>query len=123
MATNRRPLPPYSTEALELIRNGFDNGQRRARLPADWPQRRLIVLARDGYRCRAIRADTGRPCEASANQVDHIRRGDDHGYANLQALCQHHHASKTGSEGGRAASVARSRRARLRPPERHPGAL
>ena len=67
---------------------------RRSRLPDNWEALREKALRRDGNRCRQ--------CGARANQVDHIRAGDDHSLANLQSLCSRCHASKSSAEGGRA---------------------
>ncbi|KRB44275.1 HNH endonuclease [Terrabacter sp. Root181] len=92
---------------------------RKARLPRDWSPRRLAVLRRDGYRCRALDSE-GRRCKDRANQVDHITRGDDHSLGNLQALCSWHHGRKS-SEEGRAAQRARPTQARES--ERHPGSI
>jgi 5-methylcytosine-specific restriction protein A len=84
---------------------------RRLRLPPNWPQIRLAVLARDGYVCHVCR-------QPGANQVDHVLAGDDHRETNLAAIhawpC---HASKSSREG------AAAKPKRLRPPERHPGLL
>jgi 5-methylcytosine-specific restriction protein A len=97
----------------------WDSSDRRERLPADWTARRMRVLRRDGYRCRA-RDSVGVRCDAPANQVDHIEPGDDHELDNLQALCRWHHARKSSAEG----AAARRPRARMtREPEPHPGAL
>nr|WP_244879670.1 HNH endonuclease [Micromonospora aurantiaca] len=63
---------------------------------------------------------TGERCNAPANQVDHIQRGDDHRDANLQALCTYCHGQKTAAE---AAEARRARPRRERPSERHPGSL
>lgn len=98
--------------------SGWDGSTRRERLPADWPERRLYVLRRDGYRCTALRRDNTR-CPVRATDVDHIRPGDNHDSANLTSLCRWHHARKSAAEGGRAAAARRA--PRRRPPERHPG--
>ncbi|WP_373321630.1 HNH endonuclease [Micromonospora okii] len=97
----------------------WEGSDRRARLPHDWALRRVRVLRRDGYRCRAV-FSTGARCGAPAGEVDHVKRGDDHDLANLQALCTYCHARKTAGE---AAQARRPRPARARPSERHPGAL
>lgn len=94
----------------------WETSDRRSRLPADWPKRRVRVLRRDGYRCQH-RDDLGVPCLAPANQVDHVRHGDDHSLDNLQALCRWHHARKSSAEG----NAAQPRR--RRPPEPHPGLI
>lgn len=88
---------------------------RSQRLPADWQQRRNRILRRDGHTCVL--------CDAPANQVDHIRPGDDHSDGNLQSLCFACHARKTKQESAAARGAASRARAaaRKRPVERHPG--
>ncbi|MEV6526876.1 HNH endonuclease [Longispora sp. NPDC051575] len=93
---------------------------RRQRLPRDWPARRARILARDGWRCTAVTQFDER-CDAAADEVDHIRPGDDHRDHNLAALCTWHHAKKSAREGALAAYLARP--PRRRPPERHPGEI
>lgn len=73
-------------------------GDRRSELPADWPRRRLAVLERDGFRCQWSLGHDGK-CGAPANQVDHVRRGNDHSLVNLRALCEEHHREKSSFEG------------------------
>jgi 5-methylcytosine-specific restriction protein A len=100
----------------------WQGSDRRDRLPADWPLRRAFVLDRDGHSCRHIREDTGRPCGVPAHDVDHIRNNDDHGYHNLQALCEYHHRQKSGREGGLASGKSRQRAKEARAPK-HPGLI
>jgi 5-methylcytosine-specific restriction endonuclease McrA len=95
----------------------WDTSNRRSRLPRDWHSRRAYVLRRDGHRCQA-RDSIGVMCGAPATDVDHVNPGDDHGYANLQALCRWHHARKSSAEG---AAARRPRLAQRREPESHPG--
>lgn len=95
----------------------WQGSNRKAELPDDWPQRRAYILERDGHRCRWT--ENGPRCGAPANQVDHIRPGNDHSYDNLQALCPDHHAIKSSREG----TAARWRHRQRRPTERHPGLL
>lgn len=64
---------------------------RRRRLPADWQQRREVVLNRDRV-CVICRA-------APATQVDHAVAGDDHRLANLRGVCAPCHARKSSAEG------------------------
>lgn len=97
----------------------WTTSNRKAELPSDWSTRRMRVLRRDGYRCRA-RDSTGALCGHAANQVDHIQRGDDHDYDNLQALCRWHHDRKSSAEG---AAARRPRATQRRESEPHPGAL
>lgn len=80
---------------------------RKARLPDDWSWRRGVVLADAGFVCAL--------CGGTATEVDHILRGDDHRFANLQALCGSCHRVKSAREGAAAAVEARARvRARFR---------
>jgi len=117
---------PWWPRAGALITPGEDmsdrppswaTSTRRSRLPADWSTRRIRVLRRDAYKCRARNEDESL-CLAPARDVDHIERGDDHDYANLQALCVWHHARKTAAEGAAARLPRPSQR---REPQRHPG--
>ena len=68
-------------------------------LPSDWSSRRLDVLRRDRFKCQHRDREDAPICGERANQVDHIVRGSDHSFANLQSLCQVHHARKTSKEG------------------------
>ncbi|WP_329151243.1 HNH endonuclease [Streptomyces sp. NBC_01456] len=94
----------------------WEGSTRHDELPADWPAIRAAVLARDEHRCRQI--NEGRVCRRWANQVDHIRRGNDHRPENLQSLCAECHAIKSSREGNAAPRITR-----WRPTERHPGLL
>ncbi|WP_458085839.1 HNH endonuclease [Streptomyces malaysiensis] len=98
----------------------WKDSTRRARLPGDWKTRVANVKERDGYQC-ALRDEHGQRCIKRGAEVDHIRPGDDHSYANLQLLCADHHKAKTQRE----ASEARQREAaRYRyPKQRHPGLI
>jgi len=92
----------------------WDTSNRRSRLPADWFTRiRPHILKRDP-RCKLRYPG----CTGVSTQVDHIQRGDDHSYANLQGVCAKCHATKSARE-GRNAQLSR-RQKRLRPQERHP---
>jgi 5-methylcytosine-specific restriction enzyme A len=97
---------------------GWEGSTRRERLPGNWKQLRSAVLKRAGDRCQAIEHDGSR-CPERATDVDHIRPGDDHALANLQALCSWHHGRKSGQEGGR----SRKWISKKRPAERHPGLI
>lgn len=97
---------------------GWETSDRRARLPKDWDKRRLVVLERDGHRCRSIDVQGDR-CPDRATEVDHVNAGDNHDVSSLQSLCAWHHRLKTNAE----AAAARRRFPRRRPPERHPGLL
>ena len=89
----------------------WQTSQRRQRLPADWRNRRDIVLTRDNHTCQ-LRYDG---CQQRATEVDHIQRGDKHDLNNLQAVCRSCHATKSAREGNEA------KLPRTRPPEPHPG--
>lgn len=100
---------------------GWKGSTRKHTLPSNWESTiRPRILARDGGRCTAIRADTDERCNDRANQVDHIdqSRRWDHSDSNLTSLCEWHHARKSSAEGGRAkaARYAASKR-------RHPGLI
>ena len=97
---------------------GWKGSARKSQLPADWDAIRRRILARDGHRCTAIRADTDERCTERATDVDHVdqTRNWDHSDANLTSLCNWHHARKSSSEGGRA-NAARYRATK----PRHPG--
>ncbi|MEU7200278.1 HNH endonuclease signature motif containing protein [Streptomyces sp. NPDC045470] len=99
----------------------WDTSDRRARLPSDWPQRRAIVLKRDGYQCVATLVD-GPRCPEPGTDVDHIVPGDNHDVANLQTLCAWHHRRKTAREAA-AARASRPRPSVRRAERPHPGDL
>lgn len=101
----------------------WEGSDRRERLPGNWySEIRPAILARDGYRCRWVRVDTGTRCTQPASDVDHIRNGDNHAPENLRALCHWHHLKKSGSEGGQASAAAR-KRIRRNGGKQHPGLL
>lgn len=89
---------------------------RAQRLPADWQKRRARVLRRDGGVCQMCGHE-------GATEVDHIRRGDNHDLANLQAVHSECHKVKTARESGQASGAASRARAaaKYRPKEPHPG--
>lgn len=91
--------------------------ERKAELPANWKALRLEVLERDQYRCQWL--EDGKRCNAEANNVDHIKRGNDHRKSNLQSLCPKHHGRKTSREGKEARYGLAPRRGKLFEP--HPG--
>lgn len=96
---------------------------RKSRLPADWQARRRKRLRMDGYRCTSL-DDKGQRCEATATDVDHHERGDNHSIFNLRSLCSWHHSQKSAREGNEAmrAALAKQKR-RLRRVEKHPGLI
>ncbi|MBO0744738.1 MAG: HNH endonuclease [Candidatus Dormibacteraeota bacterium] len=99
----RRPLCPYPATVggvCEQHRPKFDGAfaAGRRELPADWPERRQAVLARDGHACR-LRLPG---CTVLANDVHHVGARDDHSVQNLQAVCSHCHRRVSGRQGGTA---------------------
>lgn len=103
--------------------SGWNGSSRRDRLPPDWPIIRKRVLKRDGWLCQWRMTD-GSKCHADANEVDHVKRGDDHELRNLRSLCKWHHAKKSAGEGA-SAGWAKKRQIdqRFRRSEDHPGLL
>ena len=95
----------------------WQGSDRRQRLPSDWPKRRQHILKRDGYLCQI----NGDGCQLIATEVDHIKPGDYHGFANLQAVCHHCHKTKSAAEGTAARATIRARA--TRPTEQHPGTI
>jgi 5-methylcytosine-specific restriction protein A len=94
---------------------GWEGSDRSDRLPPNWrTEIRPAILQRDGYRCQ-IRWDDG--CEGAATEVDHIRAGDDHSFANLQSACAWCHRQKTYAD----RQGMRRYWSAKRQPERHPG--
>lgn len=96
--------------------------RRKVPLPADWPQIRAAVLARDPF-CKwgslaEDMADPGR-CPNHSTDADHIGDPNDHSLTALRGLCTNHHATRTGRQG--AAGKLAVMRTRKRPPEQHPG--
>lgn len=94
-------------------RPAWRNSTRRSRLPANWPELREAVLARNPRRVCHL---CGRP---GGDTVDHIIPGDDHRLVNLDWVHDdkppHCHRAKSAREG----AAARPRL--FRPPEPHPG--
>lgn len=98
---------------------GWQDSDRRERLPDNWPALRAERLKLDGYRC-TWRLPSGARCPREATDVDHKRaKEDDHRIESLQSLCAHHHGKKTAAE-ARAFKAAK-RASRYRPAEEHPG--
>ena len=100
---------------------GWENSDRRQRLPADWPVIRRRILRRDGRRC-TVRDAYGVRCSEPATDVDHVLAGDDHRDANLRSVCRWHHQRKSSREGAAARAVQwRRNNRRFRRSEAHPG--
>ena len=100
--------------------NAWQGSDRRSRLPSDWAKRVAHVKERDGYTC-VMRDANGVRCTRKGVDVDHIKRGDNHAYSNLQLLCRENHTEKTTAE---AAEARREEAKRFRyPKERHPGLI
>lgn len=98
-----------------MTRN-WEGSTRRQRLPSGWHSTIVPrILARDQRICHWC----GRP---GADQVDHVRPGDDHRDENLAAIhavpC---HRRKSSMEGHAARNARRG--AARHPAERHPGAV
>lgn len=115
-------------EEAAVAKQPWAGSTRKARLPADWPARRLAALKRDNYECqwRVLTPEGGKVlCGEPATDADHRIPGDDHSLENLQSLCGVHHGRKSGGEGGRAAAQRRAevRQRFRRAPEVHPAYL
>ena len=96
----------------------WNSSNRASRLPADWPERRRLILQSAYWRCQIKIPGV---CTGKATEVDHIRRGDDHQPSNLRAACAACHGKKSSREGNSRQSELRARR--KRPTERHPGSI
>lgn len=97
----------------------WSTSDRRQRLPANWAAIRAKVKVRAHGRCQAVTHE--RDCDLIGTDADHIHAGDDHRMANLQWLSSPCHRAKTDRE--TAARNAARATIRIRPTERHPGAL
>lgn len=98
--------------------SGWQNSDRRSRLPKDWDKRREAVKQRAGGRCEQ-ELPSGARCPRAGNECDHKIPGDNHDLSNLQWLCKHHHDQKTRAEA--AAAYRRPKRPSCkRPEETHP---
>lgn len=101
--------------------SGWNDSDRRDRLPDDWEARRRKRLEIDGHRC-TWRLPSGKRCPRKATDVDHrVEGSDDHRISELQSLCAHHHGKKTARAAGRIKREKRQRR--WRPQENHPGSF
>lgn len=99
--------------------SGWDGSNRAGRLPREWHAQRQRILREHKRICHVC----GLP---GADQVDHLKAGDDHSDANLRPIHKYPcHARKSSGEGGAASGKARRARAaaRTRAPEKHPGIL
>lgn len=99
---------------------GWNDSDRRSRLPENWPDLVREVKLRAKNRCE-WRLPSRSRCPRPGTDVDHRIPGDDHSLENLQLLCPVHHGKKSAREGWQA-KMARKASGR-RPPEAHPGAL
>lgn len=103
---------------------GWAGSDRRSRLPDDWPERVAFVRERAGGQCenRLPGRNGGRfRCIRPGAECDHINRGDDHSYVNLQWLCKTCHAVKSSREGNEAKAAIKAQG--TRPPEQHPSQM
>ena len=92
---------------------GWQNSDRRRRLPPQWARIRAEILARDST-CVLCGVRPSTHC-------DHIKaKTDDHRPEALQGVCGPCHDQKSSAEGN-AAQRANPRPGRKRPEERHPG--
>lgn len=103
------------------------NTNRRSELPPtkEWDKIRERVFERAGFVCQGIKEDgSGQRCTGLANQCDHIKPGNDHSLANLQALCApcHHRKTQRASAEARNANRAAILK-RFDRTEQHPGML
>lgn len=102
---------------------GWQNSDRRDRLPPDWHSIVARIMRRDQRMCQ-WKFDDDTLCLDPARDVDHIVPGDDHRDANLRALCARHHKRKTGQEGAAAMHARRRKIANsFKRTEEHPGLL
>lgn len=88
-------------------------GWRTTPLPDDWKKIRLEILRRDNYKCQVVRM--GKACPIPATEVDHIVRGENHDYANLQSICRLCHGRKTQLEGVEAKELRTKRPKQVHP--------
>lgn len=100
--------------------SGWNDSDRRDRLPPDWWRTVQRIKKRDGGRC-TWRLPSHKRCPRAGTDVDHKVAGDDHSDANLQLLCATHHGRKTAGEAHRA--KAKKKASRFRAPEGHPGSV
>lgn len=102
----------------------WDSSNRSSRLPGNWDSIRQKVRKRDDYQCTWTDRVEGERvrCPGPADDVDHIKPGDDHSLENLRSLCHAHHARKTSRE-GHFANWAQRREIhkKFRRTETHPG--
>jgi hypothetical protein len=95
------------------------SSDRRAELPLDWAQRRLLRKAIAGGRCEWRYPNGGR-CRAPGTDADHWERPDAHDVEDLRWLCADHHRWKTQREALKARLAIKASVKRRQ--ERHPGA-
>lgn len=100
--------------------SGWNDSDRKARLPANWTDIVRFVKGRAANRCE-WRLKSGKRCPRRGADVDHRRPGDDHSLSNLQLLCTTHHGKKTAWEAYQAKTAKKA--SRFRAPEAHPGAV
>ena len=87
--------PNYQPCPAHPIRPFLSGGGRGEPMPPDWPRKSMDCLRRARFRCQL--------CGQKATQADHIiprAMGGTDDPGNLQALCTHCHAVKTGRQGG-----------------------
>lgn len=101
---------------------GWQNSDRRSRLPSNWPAITTAIHLRSGGICEVIKTSTGQRCTNPANGgVDHIDRDGGDGFENLRDTCHFHHSKKSSKEGNDAKAAKKA--LKKRPQEEHPGAI
>jgi len=96
----------------------WQTSNRASRLPKNWADIRRGILEQAHHQCQA---PTHHPrCTGVATDVDHIKPGDDHTPANLQALSKECHDAKTARETAARNRARSAQRVRIDP---HPGQL
>lgn len=83
--TGRTFCPPHTPQ--------WAGTNRKARLPADWEQKRQATAMIANGQCQWM--INGQRCTTPGTDCDHIIEGDDHAQHNLQWLCGPHHRQKT----------------------------
>ncbi|GEB50434.1 HNH endonuclease [Streptomyces cacaoi] len=98
------------SHAPEAAVHGWGSSTRGEHLPSNWAALRDAAWRRHHGLCQHVRYDTGRPCLAPGDAVDHkvpVSQGGTSRPENLWVLCKYHHDKKTARE---AAAARRTRR-------------
>lgn len=109
-------------EAIQAV-TGWQEDRGR-QLPPEWRsvivpevKRRAATKAHPKGQCQKLLPRSGKRCPRAGTDVDHKGNRDNHGYDNLQLLCEHHHDQKTTKQG----HAGWAKKKAKRPPEQHPG--